>query len=221
MPIVSSVRSARHASPRSKNWLILSGAACPRCPKPAFWNWLKGPILRKQNPSFCWAIPAWGNPDQLTASIDLIGAAQEAITVVDPRHPLFGRTLPCVGISNSCHRGRCCIVWIRPTVERQVPVTATNLEYDPSTLYPLPISLESLQQLLQEFLLVAGARNGDPTHADSTTACPASTTKGEMPRPHPPDRGLDDAHSHPTPHPSSNPPPDNQRLSTSRKGDRP
>ncbi|TMD61681.1 MAG: hypothetical protein E6I97_27145 [Chloroflexi bacterium] len=162
-----------------------------------------------------------GNPDQFTTPIDLIVAPQETITVVDPRHPLFGRTLPCVGISNSCHRGRCCILWIRPTVERHVPVTATNLEYDPSTLYPLPISLESLQQLLQELLLIADARNGDPTHADSTTACPASTTKGEMPRPNLPDRGLDNAHSHPTTQPSSNTRQDVPGLSTSRKGDRP
>ena len=169
-----------------------------------------------------WVPQVLENPDQFTTPIDLImSAPQETITVVDPRHPLFGRTLPCVGISNSCHRGRCCIVWIRPTVERHVPVTATNLEYDPSTLYPLPISLASLQQLLQELLLVAGARNGDPTHADSPIACPASTTKGELPRPHPPDRGLDDAHSHPTTQPSSNARHDVPGLPTSRKGDRP
>ena len=161
------------------------------------------------------------NPDQFTTPIDLIVSPKETVTVVDPRHPLFGRTLPCVGISNSCHRGRCCILWIRPTVERHVPVTATDLEYDPATLYPLPISLESLQQLLQEFLLVAGARNGDPTHADSPTACPTSTTKGEMPRPHPPDRGLDDAHSPPTTRRSSNARHHVPGLSTSTKGHQP
>jgi hypothetical protein len=141
--------------------------------------------------------------------------------VVDPRHPLFGRTLPCVGISNSCHRGRCCILWIRPTVERHVPVTATDLEYDPSTLYPLPISLESLQQLLQEFLLVADARKGDPAHADTPTACRASTTRGEQPTNDPPDRGLDNARSHPTTRRSSNARHDVPGLSTSKKGDQP
>ncbi len=164
---------------------------------------------------------AWGNPDQFTTPIDLIVSPKETVTVVDPRHPLFGRTLPCVGISNSCHRGRCCILWIRPTVERHVPVTATDLEYDPSTLYPLPISLESLQQLLQEFLLVADARNGDPIHADTPTACPASTTRGEKPTDDPPHRGLDDAHSSPTTCRSSNARHDVPGLSTSKKGDQP
>jgi hypothetical protein len=161
------------------------------------------------------------NPDQLTTPIDLIVSPKETVTVVDPRHPLFGRTLPCVGISNSCHRGRCCILWIRPTVERHVPVTATELEYDPSTLYPLPISLESLQQFLQEFLLVADARNGDPIHADPTTACSASTTRGEQPTDDPTHRGLDDAHSYPTTRRSSNARHNVPGLSTSRKGDQP
>ena len=163
----------------------------------------------------------WLNLDQLTTPSDLIVSPKETVTVVDPRHPLFGRTLPCVGISNSCHRGRCCILWIRPTVERHVPVTATDLEYDPSTLYPLPISLESLQQLLQEFLLVADARNGDLAHADTPTACRASTTRGAQSTDDPPDRGLDDAHSHPTTRRPSNARHDVPGLSTSRKGGRP
>ena len=106
---------------------------------------------------------------------------EETVTVVDPCHPLFGRTLPCLGIANSSHRGRCCIVWIRPTVERHVPVTATNLEYDPATLYPLPISVESLQQFLQEFLLMSGGWKGGPTDDDSTVADTSGSAQGATP----------------------------------------
>jgi|SRR5882762_887704 len=54
-------------------------------------------------------------PDQLTTLV----TPEETVTVVDPGHPLFGRTLPCVGISNSSYRGRCCIVWIGPTKPTQ------------------------------------------------------------------------------------------------------
>jgi hypothetical protein len=99
---------------------------------------------------------------------------EEMVTVVDPRHPLFGRTLPCLGIANSSHRGRCCIVWIRPTIERHVPVTATSLEYDPTTLYPLPISVGSLRQFLQEYTLVTGFRSGEPANDAETTQDPES-----------------------------------------------
>ncbi|HEY6410860.1 MAG TPA: hypothetical protein VIY29_25685 [Ktedonobacteraceae bacterium] len=133
--------------------------------------------------------------DQLTTPIDLImSAPEETITVVDPRHPLFGRTLPCIGIANSCHRGRCCIVWIRPTVERHVPVTATNLEYDPATLYPLPISVESLRQFLYEFACATRASEGEPADDASTTFFPSGPTGGCSRTSDPAQLGLDDAH---------------------------
>ncbi len=103
-----------------------------------------------------------------------MSAPEETVTVVDPRHPLFGRTLPCLGIANSSHRGRCCIVWIRPTVERHVPIAATNLEYDPTTLYPLPISVSTLQQFLQEYLLVTDSKKGESADDAETKAGPSN-----------------------------------------------
>lgn len=124
-------------------------------------------------------------------------APEETVTVVDPRHPLFGRTLPCVGIANSSHRGRCCIVWIRPTVERHVPVSATNLGCNPHTHFPLPISVESLRQFLQEYLSVTGGWKGDPsddstiTHS-SGSAVRRSTTASDFTH-----DGVDDAHAAP------------------------
>ena len=121
---------------------------------------------------------ASANLDQLTTPIDLIVTPEETVTVVDPRHPLFGRTLPCVGIANSPYRGRCCIVWIRPTVERHVPVAATNLEYVAEEMYPLPISLDSLQQLLHEFTLLTHVRKGAPPHGEKPPSCGSSCPGG-------------------------------------------
>jgi hypothetical protein len=129
-----------------------------------------------------------------------MSAPEETITVVDPRHPLFGRTLPCIGIDNSCHRGRCCIVWIRPTVERHVPVTATNLEYDPTSLYPLPISVESLRQFLQEFPLAFGGKKGESTNDAETTFSPSSPTGGPSPRSDSAQPGVDDSQQRATRH---------------------
>jgi hypothetical protein len=134
-------------------------------------------------------------PNQFTTPIDLImPPPQETVTVVDPCQPLFGRTLPCLGIANSPYQGRCCIVWIRPTIERHVPITATNLAYDPATLYPLPISVESLQQFLQEFLLVSGGWKGDPTDDDSTTECSSGSAEGATPAQDQTEPRLDYAH---------------------------
>jgi hypothetical protein len=139
---------------------------------------------------------ASGTPNQLTTPIDLImSAPEETVTIVDPRHPLFGRTLPCLGIANSSHRGRCCIVWIRPTVERHVPVAATNLEYDPTTLYPLPISVGSLRQFLQEFACATRASEGGQADGDATTTCFSPTSPaGGASLSDPATYGLEHAH---------------------------
>ncbi len=136
-----------------------------------------------------------GKPNQLTTPIDLIMTApEETVTVVDPRHPLFGRTLPCLGIANSSHRGRCCIVWLRPSVERHVPVEATSLEYDPTSLYPLPISVESLRQFLQEYPLAIGGHKGEPAD-DAETACdPSPAAGGCSPSKDPAQPCLENAH---------------------------
>ncbi len=122
-------------------------------------------------------------------------APEETVTVVDPRHPLFGRTLPCVGIANSSHRGRCCIVWIRPTVERHVPVSATNLEFNPKIHFPLPISVESLQQFLQEFLLVTGGWKGDPSDDSTLTHSSGSAARRPAVASDSTHDGVDDAHA--------------------------
>lgn len=116
-------------------------------------------------------------------------APQERVTVVDPRHPLFGRTLPCIGITHSSRRGRCCIVWIRPSVERHVPVSATHLQFDPQTLYPLPISVESLQQLRYEFTCVSRASKGEQGH-DATDSTFSSSGSSQS---NPTAAGVDDS----------------------------
>jgi hypothetical protein len=123
---------------------------------------------------------------------------QEMVTVLDPCHPLFGRTLPCVGIANVSYQGRCCIVWIRPTIERHVPITATNLAYDPATLYPLPISVESLQQFLQEFQLASAAWKGDLIHDDSAAADALSRAESDPTTSDQPEQSLDHAQPGPT-----------------------
>jgi hypothetical protein len=77
---------------------------------------------------------------------------------------------------NSSGRGRCCVVWIRPTVERHIPVSATNLEYDPNSLHPLPLSLTALQQFLQEFAFVSQATKGGSLDEPSEPLAPERLT---------------------------------------------
>lgn len=71
--------------------------------------------------------------------------------MVDPRHPLYGRTLPLCGIIAKQYLGRCCVVWIQEGIERVVPLTATDRSDEPITIFPLPIDLSSVQQVLATF----------------------------------------------------------------------
>src|SRR5258707_14100223 len=101
------------------------------------------------------------------------GGVTQAVTIVDPRHPLCGRTLPLVGITTKQYLGRCCVVWLRPSVERHIPVTATDLEFDPNTLSPLPLCLAARQDLLRVFAQVtqvSAAGRGEGSHEWATDA---------------------------------------------------
>ena len=97
------------------------------------------------------------------------------MTIIDPSHPLCGRTLPLIGITNKRYLGRCCVVWIRQDVERYVPVSATDLEFDPHQVSPVPLSVAGVEALLRVFEQIQHSRRGDSTNAiptqphDSTT----------------------------------------------------
>jgi hypothetical protein len=143
---------------------------------------------------------------------------EETVTVVDPRHPLFGRTLPCVGISNCSYRGRCCIVWIGPTIERHIPVSATNLEFDPMTLSSLAISVESLRQLLYEFSCMTHASKGEQANGNSAQFFPHALCEHGSSPSDPALSGLEDAHSSTASNGASDPGHHVPAVSASRKG---
>jgi hypothetical protein len=46
------------------------------------------------------------------------------------------------------------VVWVLPGVERLVPVAATDLAADPICLYPLPLNLPAVEQLLATYMRI-------------------------------------------------------------------
>jgi len=78
-------------------------------------------------------------------------SAVESVTIIDPRHPLFGRTLPLVHITNKQYQGRCCVVLLQEGIERIVPLKATDHSSEPIQEFPLPIDLSSVKQLYEVF----------------------------------------------------------------------
>jgi hypothetical protein len=103
---------------------------------------------------------AGADPNQVTTPIGHRFSVDQTITVLDPRHPLCGRTLPLVAITHHSQLGRCCVVWLRPHVERFIPVQATNLEFDPRAISLSPLSLAAVEQLLGVFQDIQHAHQG-------------------------------------------------------------
>jgi hypothetical protein len=92
--------------------------------------------------------PRGSKPHQQTTAIEAAVAPEEAVTITDPRHPLFGQTLPLMEIANKQYLGRCCVVLLREGVDLFVPLAATDRSPEPLALYPLPLDLISVRQLL-------------------------------------------------------------------------
>ncbi len=72
----------------------------------------------------------------------------EQVTVTDPTHPLYGLTLPCLGVTTKQLLGRVCVVWLAPGVTRLIPVAATARGAPFAAPSPCRLSVEGLRDLL-------------------------------------------------------------------------
>jgi hypothetical protein len=72
------------------------------------------------------------------------------ITVVDPCHPLFGRTLKLVGLASLAGHVRHCQVEIYPGRYGYVPVACTNLSTQPRP-EPTLLTMDAMEDLLRIF----------------------------------------------------------------------
>jgi hypothetical protein len=129
------------------------------------------------------------NRNHVTTPVGHSVVPEQTITVIDPRHPLCGRTLPLVAMTHHAALGHCCVVWLRPQVERLVPVRATNLAFDPNDISPSPLSLTAVEQLLRVVHDIEHARRG--VHSDASPARPSGTvTRARQPDCPPPALGV-------------------------------
>jgi len=72
------------------------------------------------------------------------------------------------------------VVWLRPHIERLVPVRATNLAFDPNDLSPSPLSLAAVEQLLRVVHDIDHARRGVHSH-DSPPHPSGASTQARQP----------------------------------------
>lgn len=74
------------------------------------------------------------------------------MTVVDPRHPLYEQTFPLLHLKNKQELIPSCLVQIAEGVERLIPVSVTDLSASPPVVFPLPVDISSLHNLIQAVL---------------------------------------------------------------------
>jgi len=99
--------------------------------------------------------------------------SEETVTVTDPRHPLFNQTFPLLSIVNRRDVGHCCVVLVEGISRQFVPVTATNRSAIPVAVWPVPLNLMALQQLVITYHQMVGSSEDD--HPQSTTGSTLST----------------------------------------------
>ena len=82
-----------------------------------------------------------GNHNQRYAPLGNDITLPETVTVVDPRHPLYDQTFPLLQLTNAQNLIRCCVVQLAPSVDRLIPINATNLAPAPPLVFPSPVDL--------------------------------------------------------------------------------
>lgn len=76
----------------------------------------------------------------------------EYVSIIDPRHALYGQRLRLVQVAHSGkEETSSCTVELCADVWRRIPLSVTDLGRNQPVLYPLPLSLTVMRQLLELF----------------------------------------------------------------------
>jgi hypothetical protein len=107
----------------------------------------------------------------------------DTVEIVDPTHPLYGKTLTLVGLTTRKNLGRVAIAWIHPGVERRIPLSATNFA-DTPTPPPSPrrLSVASVERLLAvvaSFPDTGSEEEHGGNHPGAATGATLSASRGE------------------------------------------
>jgi hypothetical protein len=107
---------------------------------------------------------------------------QAVVTIVDPRHPLYGNTFPLLKVISSKSK-QTCLVEIESGLNRHIPLEVTDRCSTPARINQVPIDIESLTKLCDLYYLVVGdaeqsARPMKPVKSRSR-ARPAKITTGK------------------------------------------
>jgi hypothetical protein len=116
-----------------------------------------------------------GNSNNKTTPIDEEKLSVE-VTVTDPRHPLFGQTFPVLETIQKSQVGTCLIVQHACGLEQMIPQAATDRSEVESGVFPLPVNLASLEQLLTTYERIIKQLVEEQTDESSILAAKSRST---------------------------------------------
>jgi len=97
------------------------------------------------------------------------------VTVVDPRHPLYDQSFPLLHLTRQHKLIPCCRVQVAANVTRLIPISVTNLAAARPEIFPLPVDLASLHNLINVFTAIQA--QVDQEACDGTTTDDAISTR--------------------------------------------
>src|SRR5690349_3398267 len=100
--------------------------------------------------------PVWGNPDQRNTPL-VTEECEGQVTVTDPCHPLYGRTLKLSGLARLPGHVRHCQVEVLPGQIGFVPVRCTDLSTEPRP-EPTILTPAAIEELVAAFQAIRAGR---------------------------------------------------------------
>lgn len=84
--------------------------------------------------------------------------------VIDPRHALYGQKLRLVQFHGDGKARGTCTVEIQKDIWRRIPVSVTDCSADKPEVFPLPLNLVVVRQLLDSLTQIAAMNEEESNH---------------------------------------------------------
>jgi hypothetical protein len=98
-----------------------------------------------------WGRRAPGNHNQQSTLMEMTEHVHEMVTVIDPRHALYGQSFRLLGVATRNQLGRCCIVLDHAGRERNLPLDVTDQSPDPLITAPFPLNVATITSLVHVY----------------------------------------------------------------------
>lgn len=99
----------------------------------------------------------------------------ETVTVIDPRHPLYGQTFRLVQVEDRPDHGQCCLVEREWGQNSYIPLDVTDKSETRWVSSSIPLSIEAIRQLVSTYIRLTDGDQNDSTHTTDETSQRYST----------------------------------------------